>query len=440
MQHEVDTRKLKRAPELAALLAVVAGASPRPVLESYLLCHNRFVSSKSLATALVRELARALKASTPRVNNVLTVLSVWLDLKVHTPELEASERLVQNVRTALSRPLAERDASRVYLSLLRALLARRSRKQCRSLNSPSNGPIADRLWRNTREDIAAMLCRVHWEIFSQIPLEEFISLARGQDRTKTPTLRRFVERCDRLSLWVASCILAQTDLHSQARTYGYMAYIAHACAQAGNFDACGALVAGCTLHEVDRIKRLWKLPEKVELLFRYTRAIVDHGEGWRAYREAVSRRVNSPSMPFVPLVACHLRDLILIEEGNRDRLSDESMNAKKFLQIREVLSVVSIAQHRDEYKAPAMDAARAASLRRHVTELQSRGMSWLEQRSHQVRPFTQTDQSTNNSENSTDPGSHNSSDSDLVDALEGSVAPKFAWTPVAHPEQPRDVP
>lgn len=417
---------------------VLGIAKSTAFLEAHLLCHKRFISPRHLASGLLRMLSSALKArDSASAQNVLVVLNAWLAMKNFTASLEKEKRLEKYLHKALGQQdekIAE-EASRVYLSLLRALTSRRLRRAAQPAITTRPGPAAYRLWSNTREDIATMLCRVHWEMFSRIPIGEFLSLARGNKGPQTAALRMFVERCSRLSEWVASCILAQAELHAQARLYGFFLYIAQLCAQAGNFDVCSAVIAGCTMHEVDRLKRLWKVPEKVDLLFRYTRANVDSSANFKAYRGLLAQRAKNSSQPFLPLIACHLRDLTLIEEGNPNRLADGTINESKLNQLHTTLSIILLAQHRNAYKPPPLPPERAVSLRHHVTMLRSRGKVWLEERSRHFRPSQNVNGSDSDStvsasqhgdsgsvalQGSSDLSSQQSHDSDLVDAVEDS--------------------
>lgn len=270
-----------------------------------------------------------------------------------------------------------------------------------------------------------MLARVHWEYFSRIPIVDFQLIATNSS-SQAPALKEFIERFSRLSEWVASCILAQNTAASQARLFGYLVYIAQLCEQAGNFDVCSAIIAGCTLHEVDRLKRQWKLPEKVEILFKYTRSQIDPSSNYKTYRSILAARLKNSSSPqFVPIVACHLRDLTLTEEANPDRLPDGSINQSKITQLYDTLSIISLAQRRDGFKQPTLSSeAKTASLRAHVEHLRSRGKSWLEARSQLFRPSTSSVDSTSSDPSITemgadlsDPGSR-SNDSDLLDATE----------------------
>lgn len=247
-------------------------------------------------------------------------------------------------------------------------------------------PIAARatalkLFSFTPTQIAEELTRVDHELFSAIPLEEFLE-KRWEDKTRPSKLRDFIERSNNLSDWVASHILVQTTLSAQTHVVQLFIEVCKWCEAMGNFYSCSGIFGGFNKWCTSRLTKTWKIKHSHKLLHAHVHLVISEEKNYSNYRTRLAEKLRN-AKPCVPHVAVFLRDLTFVEDGNLDFVNGEP-NVKKISLIGDIVEQIrSLQVTRFSLDDRATDPFLAHRLR----TLPRRDEAWLEKRSLELRPM-----------------------------------------------------
>ncbi|ETO15756.1 RasGEF domain-containing protein [Reticulomyxa filosa] len=98
------------------------------------------------------------------------------------------------------------------------------------------------------------------DISSNVPMENQLqsSLLQKLETAKldAPNLLYMIDHVNRLSLWVATVILQESDANRRVSTFAYFYSVANRCLQRNNVHSATSIFAGISLAPIDRLKRV----------------------------------------------------------------------------------------------------------------------------------------------------------------------------------------
>lgn len=150
-----------------------------------------------------------------------------------------------------------------------------------------------------------------------------------------------------LSFWLATEILQQS-LKQRVRVISKSIKLAEVrnlltiqttfykeCRKLNNFNSLMSILAAVGMSSIQRLKRTWKLvPEKYKDLYNQLEELMSGMQNYRNYRIKLEKQMP----PVLPYLGVFLRDLLFIEEGNRDVLENGMINFDKMRMVAGVFT------------------------------------------------------------------------------------------------------
>jgi len=167
-----------------------------------------------------------------------------------------------------------------------------------------------------------------------------------------PNVCGFIERFNKVSFWVASEIVAQSDFKKRAAVIKKFLSIAESCRDYHNYNGIMEICSGLHMSAIQRLKKTWKyVPKKFLNTLVCLTEIISNRSNYKSYRDALSSCGDKPAVPFIGVMT---KDLTFIEDGNDDMDdSDNTMyNFDKLRMVSEVLMELINFQKRGYNFAP----------------------------------------------------------------------------------------
>ncbi|KUJ18233.1 ras GEF [Mollisia scopiformis] len=191
------------------------------------------------------------------------------------------------------------------------------------------------------DDLADEMTRIDWVMFSSIRLRDFVrhvSLSLEQkDRCRSLTnVNRMISHFNHIARWVANMILMRDKAKHRALMLEKFMTIALKLRQLNNYNGLAAVLAGINGSAIHRLSQTRALvPQDVQKRFARLVILMGTQKSHFAYRLAWENS-SLPRIPFIPL---HRRDLVSAEEGSRTFVgaNGERINWKKFEVLSEVI-------------------------------------------------------------------------------------------------------
>ncbi|KAM0556790.1 hypothetical protein ACHAPJ_005850 [Fusarium lateritium] len=191
------------------------------------------------------------------------------------------------------------------------------------------------------DDVADELTRIDWIMFSSIRIRDFVrhvSLSASQ-KEKCKSLRnvnRMINHFNHIAKWVANMILLRDKAKHRALILEKFMSISLKLRQLNNYNGLAAILAGVNgtaIHRLNQTRAL--VPADVQKRFARLGILMGTQKSHFAYRLAWENS-SLPRIPFIPL---HRRDLVSAEEGSRTFVGTDGdrINWKKFEVLGEVL-------------------------------------------------------------------------------------------------------
>jgi hypothetical protein len=190
------------------------------------------------------------------------------------------------------------------------------------LKVPEGGfsPV-DLILQSSESEIARQLTLIEFRIFAKIKSAELLNQAWNTSKLKyrSPNVLDMISRANRISFWVASCVVWNTKLADRAKTMIKFIQIAQQLHQIHNFSTLIAIIAGLNMSAVSRLKLSWAQVDKQssETMKKLT-AIFDPSGSYKVYRNL--HKMATSKGPCLPYIATPLSDLTFTEDGNPDDL------------------------------------------------------------------------------------------------------------------------
>ncbi|PHH66453.1 hypothetical protein CDD81_7508 [Ophiocordyceps australis] len=218
-------------------------------------------------------------------------------------------------------------------------------RQAALLEPKNHQPVNKFRWRIfmdlSIDDVSDELTRIDWIMFSSIRIRDLVrhvSLSATQ-KAKCKSLRnvnRMVQHFNHIAKWVANMILVRDKARHRAQILERFIDVAVKLRQLNNYNGLAAVLAGINGTPVMRLSQTWALlPEGAFKRFRKLEVLMGTEKSHFAYRLAWENS-SLPRIPFMPL---HSRDLVSAEEGGKTYIGPDGdrINWKKFEILGEVL-------------------------------------------------------------------------------------------------------
>ncbi|KAH6722168.1 ras guanine nucleotide exchange factor domain-containing protein [Leptodontidium sp. MPI-SDFR-AT-0119] len=188
------------------------------------------------------------------------------------------------------------------------------------------------------DDFADEMTRIDWVMFSSIRLRDLVrhvSLPLEQ-KEKMTNVHRLINHFNHIAKWVANMILMRDKAKHRALMLEKFMTIALKLRQLNNYNGLAAVLAGINGSAIHRLTQTRNLvPADVQKRFARLVILMGTQKSHFAYRLAWENS-SLPRIPFIPL---HRRDLVSAEQGSRTFVgpNNERINWKKFEILSEVI-------------------------------------------------------------------------------------------------------
>lgn len=208
-------------------------------------------------------------------------------------------------------------------------------------NFPLTKPRYHSFMEKPVEEVADEMTRIDWIMFSSIRLRDLVrhvSLSLNQkDKCKgLANVNRMIGHFNHIAKWVANMILVRDKPKHRALMLEKFMNIAIRLRQLKNYNSLAAVLAGINGSAIHRLAQTRALvPADVQKRFATLVVLMGTQKSHFAYRLAWENS-SLPRIPFIPL---HRRDLVSAEEGSRTYVgaNGDRINWKKFEILSEVI-------------------------------------------------------------------------------------------------------
>jgi hypothetical protein len=198
------------------------------------------------------------------------------------------------------------------------------------------------------DDVADEMTRIDWVMFSSIRIRDLVrhvSLSHDQKEKcrNLKNVNRMVSHFNHVAQWVSNMILIRDKAKHRAPCLEKFMQIAQRLRQMNNYNGLAAVLAGINGTAIHRLSQTRALvAADVQKRFAGLVLLMGTQKSHFAYRLAWENS-SLPRIPFIPL---HRRDLVSAEEGSRTLVgpNGDRINWKKFEVLGEVLLPVMKSQ------------------------------------------------------------------------------------------------
>jgi hypothetical protein len=191
------------------------------------------------------------------------------------------------------------------------------------------------------DDFADEMTRIDWVMFSSIRLRDLVRhvslpLEQKEKCKSLANVNRMINHFNHVAKWVANMILMRDKAKHRALMLEKFMTIALKLRQLNNYNGLAAVLAGINGSAIHRLAQTRALvPAEVQKRFARLVILMGTQKSHFAYRLAWENS-SLPRIPFIPL---HRRDLVSAEEGSRTFVGAkaERINWKKFEVLSEVI-------------------------------------------------------------------------------------------------------
>ncbi|VDO82185.1 unnamed protein product, partial [Soboliphyme baturini] len=162
--------------------------------------------------------------------------------------------------------------------------------------------------------LAEQITYLDWFYFQRIELSEMLLWAQHQSEEHCPNLTAFTEHFNKMSYWVRTKILQQSEQKEREKYFAKFTKIMRCLRRCGNFNSCLAMLSALDSGPVRRLN--W--PKSLLEPLAEHGALVDSSQSFKAYRTALSE-AKPPCLPYIGLI---LQDLTFVHVGNPDYVYD----------------------------------------------------------------------------------------------------------------------
>lgn len=197
------------------------------------------------------------------------------------------------------------------------------------------------LMDTSEDDVADEMTRIDWVMFSSIRLRDLVRhvslpLEQKEKCKSLANVNRMIHHFNHIARWVANMIVLRDKAKHRAQMLEKFMNIAVKLRQLNNYNGLAAVLAGINGSAIHRLSQTRALvPADVQKRFARLVILMGTQKSHFTYRLAWENS-SLPRIPFIPL---HRRDLVSAEEGSRTFVGakGERINWKKFEVLSEVI-------------------------------------------------------------------------------------------------------
>ncbi|KAK6084551.1 RasGEF domain-containing protein [Seiridium cupressi] len=191
------------------------------------------------------------------------------------------------------------------------------------------------------DDIADELTRIDWVMFSSIRIRDLVrhvslSTQAKENNQSMKNVNRMINHFNHIAKWVANMVLMRDKAKHRAQMLEKFMNIALKLRQLNNYNGLAAVLAGINGTAVHRLAQTRNLvPADVQKRFARLVLLMGSQKSHFAYRLAW----ENSSLPRIPYVPLHRRDLVSAEEGSMTFVGADGdrINWKKFEVLGEII-------------------------------------------------------------------------------------------------------
>jgi RasGEF domain/RasGEF N-terminal motif len=191
------------------------------------------------------------------------------------------------------------------------------------------------------DDFADEITRIDWIMFSSIRVRDLVrhvslSLEQKEKCKSLANVNRMIDHFNHVAKWVSNMILMRDKAKHRAQMLEKFMRIALRLRQLNNYNGLAAVIAGINGSAVHRLAQTRALvPAECQKRFMRLELLMSTQKSHFAYRLAW----DNSSLPRIPFIPLHRRDLVSAEEGSRTFVgpTGDRINWKKFEVLAEVI-------------------------------------------------------------------------------------------------------
>ncbi|KAJ3217651.1 hypothetical protein HDU67_007474 [Dinochytrium kinnereticum] len=144
-----------------------------------------------------------------------------------------------------------------------------------------------------------------------------------------------INHFNQISSWVVTTVLKEAKLKTRAKVLCKFMKLAQDLRNTNNFNTLMAVLAGMSSAPLQRLRQTYKLiiNRSVFVYHQALESLMSSERSFSAYRQALKRA----EAPCIPYLGVFLRDLLYIDEANKDHKPDGSINLPKFLLMADII-------------------------------------------------------------------------------------------------------
>ncbi|KAL7754368.1 hypothetical protein RI367_000349 [Sorochytrium milnesiophthora] len=318
--------------------------------QDFILTHHSFTTSQGLLDMLIQrydmtppygldersfELYISQKLFPVRTR-ILEVLRMWMKdafADFFADEMAVMRKLKQflGARVAADFPSISADMIKLLTDSINKTQAPNPASLPLPLSPSPNGPDAqaqhnDWIYQTSPEHVAQQLCFVEMMLFRNVEPKEFINQIWGRvsesSVRKAPNLDKLIGLTNRVTRWVAKCVLAGDTPKARMNAIKFFIGMAAESRRLNDFNGLTMISGGLSVGSVRRLEALWagfdsKFPKLRQQYQPLEEAVSTSGQ-YANYRR-ILKAIERPAIPFLGV---YITDLTFIEDGNPDFLPE----------------------------------------------------------------------------------------------------------------------
>ena len=192
-------------------------------------------------------------------------------------------------------------------------------------------------------EIAKVITLMDFEFFQKIEKRECLSQSwkKKNKHELAPNILGLIDHFNKISKWVQATILLATNVKKRGRLIKKMIKIASELLLMRNFQSLGAFHGALTSAPIFKLKSAWSyVPAKHIIKFEEIKIIFQTTNNM----SNLKKLMRNAKPPMIPYIGIFLSELVSIDEGNRMRKNDGSINFSKLMRLNNQINSILIHQ------------------------------------------------------------------------------------------------
>lgn len=277
---------------------------------------------------------------------VINALRLWVELSVDfkdNTELQQDVLAFINTVLIMDHPRLCKPLRNNILSI-KGVIQKKNVKMFRDppppVKFPANPSPVLSIFDFDPEEIARQLTIIDFSLFAKIKPAELLNQAwqKAKYRHRAGNILRLVERMNNLTLWVATTILSQRDVHERAKRVSDCVQVSIHLHRMHNFCTLLSVLNGLAHPAITRLKKSFSKMDKSSVKkLEELQSLARPGDNFRILRDELKKASN----PCIPYLGLYMSDLTFLDNGNPNFHSSGLINFSKcrliYHQIRDLI-------------------------------------------------------------------------------------------------------